>query len=80
MAGDGMDRIKHLVVVMMENRSFDSLLGFLYADVNNRPPINIPAASSSPTNSRPSTQKSGKASSVEGNFSGIKGGPGGSSS
>jgi phospholipase C len=45
MAGDGMGRIKHLVVVMMENRSFDSLLGFLYADVNNRPPLNIPAAS-----------------------------------
>ena len=42
MAGDGMDRIKHVVVVMMENRSFDNLLGFLYADVNNRPPINIP--------------------------------------
>jgi len=35
---------RHLVVVMMENRSFDNLLGFLYADVNNRPPINIPAA------------------------------------
>src|SRR6266850_4542007 len=43
MAGDGMDRIKHLVVVMMENRSFDNLMGFLYADVNNMPPINIPA-------------------------------------
>jgi phospholipase C len=43
MAGDGMDRVKHLVVVMMENRSFDNLLGFLYADQNNRPPINIPA-------------------------------------
>ena len=45
MAGDGMDRIKHLVVVMMENRSFDNLLGFLYADVGNRPPTNIPAPS-----------------------------------
>ncbi len=45
MAGDGMDAIKHLVVVMMENRSFDNLLGFLYADVHNRPPINIPASS-----------------------------------
>jgi phospholipase C len=43
MAGDEMDRIKHAVVVMMENRSFDNLLGFLYADVNNTPPINIPA-------------------------------------
>src|SRR5260370_32008772 len=43
MTGDGMDRIKHLIVGMMENRSFDNLLGFLYADVNNIPPINIPA-------------------------------------
>jgi len=42
-AGDGMDCIKHLVVVMMENRSFENLLGFLLCDVNNRPAINIPA-------------------------------------
>ena len=38
-----MDQLKHLVVVMMENRSFDNLLGFLYAKENNIPPINIPA-------------------------------------
>jgi phospholipase C len=38
-----MGQIKHLVVVMMENRSFDNLLGFLYAKDNNVPPINIPA-------------------------------------
>jgi phospholipase C len=38
----GFDKIKHVVVVMMENRSFDSLLGWLYADTNNRPPYNIP--------------------------------------
>ena len=37
-----MAQVKHLVVVMMENRSFDNLLGFLYADVNQIPPINIP--------------------------------------
>lgn len=43
MADDAMERIKHLVVVMMENRSFDNLLGFLYAKENNVPPINIPA-------------------------------------
>ena len=29
MAGDGMNRIKHVVVVMMENRSFDNVLGYL---------------------------------------------------
>ena len=33
MAG-GMSRIKHLVVVMMENRSFDSFLGWLYGPLN----------------------------------------------
>jgi len=44
MADNAMAQIKHLVVVMMENRSFDNLLGFLYAKQNNIPPINIPAA------------------------------------
>jgi phospholipase C len=39
----GMENIKHLVVVMLENHSFDNLLGFLYADQNNQPPKNIPA-------------------------------------
>ena len=33
--------IEHIVVVMMENRSFDNLLGWLY-DENNRPAFNIP--------------------------------------
>lgn len=37
-----LQKIKHIVVVMMENRSFDNLLGWLYADVNNCPPYNIP--------------------------------------
>ena len=36
-------KIQHLVVVMLENRSFDNLLGFLYAGENNRPPRNLPA-------------------------------------
>ncbi len=31
MADNAMDQIKHLVVVMMENRSFDNLAGFLPA-------------------------------------------------
>jgi phospholipase C len=39
MAWNGMDRIKHLIVVIMENRSFDNLLGFLYADQKNEPLI-----------------------------------------
>jgi phospholipase C len=33
--------IEHIVLVMMENRSFDNLLGWLY-DENNRPAFNIP--------------------------------------
>src|SRR6266702_3671452 len=43
MADNAMDQIKHLVVVMMENRSFDNLAGFLYAKDKNVPPANIPA-------------------------------------
>ena len=36
--------IKHVVVLMLENRSFDNVLGWLYADAGNRPPRNIPDA------------------------------------
>ncbi len=43
MADNAMDQIKHLVVVMMENRSFDNLVSFLYAKEKNVPPANIPA-------------------------------------
>ncbi len=35
--------IEHIVVVMMENRSFDNLLGWLYDDKTNPPAFNIPA-------------------------------------
>ena len=38
------NEIKHIVVLMLENRSFDNVLGWLYADQNNRPQLNIPAA------------------------------------
>ena len=34
--------IKHVVVVMMENRSFDNLLGWLYDDQSDPPRFNIP--------------------------------------
>lgn len=37
--------IEHVVVVMMENRSFDSLLGWLYDNKTNPPPHNIPPQS-----------------------------------
>ena len=39
------DRIRHVVVLMMENRSIDNLLGYLYADDGNRAPHVIPAGS-----------------------------------
>ncbi|HXJ84842.1 MAG TPA: alkaline phosphatase family protein [Candidatus Methylomirabilis sp.] len=35
MPSQGLSTIDHFVVVMLENRSFDNLLGFLYADRNN---------------------------------------------
>ncbi len=37
-----MDRIKHVVVIMLENRGFDSLLGYLYQP-GDEPKQNIPA-------------------------------------
>jgi len=37
-----MQNIEHVVVVMMENRSFDNLLGWLYDNDGNRPSFNIP--------------------------------------
>jgi phospholipase C len=40
-ARDIRDDIKHIVVLMLENRSFDNLLGWLYAP-GNRPQRNIP--------------------------------------
>lgn len=45
-----MENIRHLVVLMLENRSFDNMVGYLYEDVNNQPQINIPhQALGSPT-------------------------------
>jgi phospholipase C len=38
---DVKDKIKHIVVLMLENRSFDNVLGWLYAP-DNRPQRNIP--------------------------------------
>ena len=38
----GMDNIEHVVVLMMENRSIDNLLGWLYSNQNNQPPYNLP--------------------------------------
>ena len=37
-----MSQIEHVVVLMLENRSFDNVLGWLYSDAGNRPPRNWP--------------------------------------
>jgi phospholipase C len=43
MSIDRLQRIEHVVVLMLENRSFDNLLGWLY-DPSNQPPFNqVPA-------------------------------------
>ena len=39
---NGLSGINHFVLVMLENRSFDNLLGFLYADQNNVSPAGYP--------------------------------------
>lgn len=38
-------QINHVVVLMLENRSLDNLLGWVYADAGNRPPNNVPPQS-----------------------------------
>lgn len=42
---EGMDNIEHVVVVIMENRSFDNLLGWLYPAGGEQPAHVIPAGS-----------------------------------
>jgi phospholipase C len=37
-----LDKIDHIVVLMLENRSFDQMLGFLYTDENNMSPAYQP--------------------------------------
>ncbi|WP_423184677.1 alkaline phosphatase family protein [Arthrobacter sp. NyZ413] len=38
MAAQGLGAVEHIVVLMLENRSFDHMLGFLYADAGNVSP------------------------------------------
>jgi phospholipase C len=42
MPGNGLSAIEHVVVLMLENRSFDHMLGFLYADAGNVSPAGQP--------------------------------------
>ena len=49
MPGSPLSAIEHIVVLMLENRSFDSLLGFLYDPRNKNAPFNrLPPATGSP--------------------------------
>jgi phospholipase C len=41
-AGAGLAGINHIVVLMLENRSFDHMLGYLYADAGNVAPSGQP--------------------------------------
>src|ERR1700747_1963874 len=41
-AGTGLAGIQHIVVLMLENRSFDHMLGYLYADTGNVSPSGQP--------------------------------------
>ena len=43
---DGMSNVKHVVVLMLENRSFDNMVGYVYADQDNKPAVVIPPGSS----------------------------------
>jgi phospholipase C len=54
--GNGLAAIEHVVVLMLENRSFDHMLGFLYAGSQNISPAGHPFAGltgPSPTRMRP---------------------------
>ena len=42
MGGRELAAIEHVVVLMLENRSFDHMLGFLYADTGNSSPAGHP--------------------------------------
>lgn len=42
MAGRQLAAIEHIVVLMLENRSFDHMLGFLYEDLGNHSPAGDP--------------------------------------
>jgi phospholipase C len=51
--GSGLASISHIVVLMLENRSFDHMLGFLYTDQGNVSPAGQPFAGLTGTESNP---------------------------
>src|SRR5882757_6435793 len=52
-AGNGLPSVEHIVVLMLENRSFDHLLGFLYTDNGNVSPAGQPYEGLTGTESNP---------------------------
>jgi phospholipase C len=57
-AGNGLPSIEHIVVLMLENRSFDHMLGFLYTDNGNVSPLGQPYEGLNGTESNPGTDGS----------------------
>ncbi len=53
MPGNNLSAIEHVVVLMLENRSFDHMLGFLYAGTGNVSPAGQPFEGLSGTESNP---------------------------
>jgi phospholipase C len=53
MAGDGLASVNHVVVLMLENRSFDHMLGFLYTSAGNVSPAGQPYEGLTGTESNP---------------------------
>ena len=53
MPGNSLSAIEHVVVLMLENRSFDHMLGFLYAGSGNVSPAGQPFEGLTGTESNP---------------------------
>src|SRR6266700_2109566 len=53
MPDEQLARIEHIVVLMLENRSFDHMLGFLYTDEGNVSPAGDPYEGLTGTESNP---------------------------
>src|SRR5258708_4730754 len=51
--GGGLASVSHIVVLMLENRSFDHMLGFLYTAQGNVSPAGLPFAGLTGTESNP---------------------------
>lgn len=53
--GGGLAAVEHIVVLMLENRSFDHMLGYLYQDSGNVSPTGLPFEGLAGTESNPGT-------------------------